>query len=1356
MGFPSIATIDGTPIVGLGPGKPLAMLVYLAVRGEARREELVEILWGDTVEANARNAFRQALHRLRTALGEDLVPLDRERVTLTGGISLWTDRDSFLQALDRNEPAKAIELYRGDFLEGFDLGEPAFDAWVDAERMRLRARFQVALQTATEASLNAGRWLEALQFVQRLSAVAPLDESAALLEASVLVAAGRGSEAVLSLRRFTQLLHDQLGLSASPRVRETLARIERSEAREGQAALGSPAPRRATLFVGREEELTRLMALSRGLQSERGATVLIEGPSGIGKTRLVDEFLLRVRALSSLTVLRGRERPGVANLPYASIAEALRGILKVPGLAGTGRHLLGEASRILPELRDQFDIPEPAPIDAEGGRLRFFEGIAALLDSAAYERSICLVLDDLHNASSSTLDLVMYLCARLQTSPVLIALLYRDDEGTAAARLRALAMEHAESDQASEAGLIDVGKLPAADIKSLIESLVVIADGQLDVDRIAPAADGNPLRAIELARRALDGEMPSALPARLRDILWSRLQKSSPSQRRVFFAAALFQRRSPVRLLAAASHLPEAAAYDAAQALDAAGLLTQDGDGYVVAHAFTTTFVSEASGLAGRSLLAGWAADALVAEPGTTSAELAHLYALAGQQAKAFDFTRRAAYDAASIGAMPEVHRLLGLALTLAPDAQSRSDVETALAAFGNGRRLLSSPDSERAAPTTPTETPPTPTPSVDRPEDRPAATVLNQPRQSFVTPRLSWLTLLLVAVTAVLVWQRNVLAKTGRVALQDSLLVTERGKPGSDLMVITGPLADAASRPMANLQRFDGPAWARGLDLPWINRTPSSQQDLLAAERMTASGTHVYLFVNDTANPILVAGGGGGNNIILGWAPDGRALLVRRAKTKADGAFDADLWAYRVDGRTVQGIPIDTSSATSVQEARWSPDGSRIAWVAQADPDHQQDVFVSRADGTDQRNLTMNPAEDYHISWSSDGGLLAFTSDRRGNPDIFALELENDSPRLWSLTATQFAEDYASFSPDRRYVAFQSTREGDAAVYIMPALGGAITRLTPSGGQFSIFGWRPSGQPTYVDRLRITGPSNVAIGDSIELSILAMGRDGTPRTAEARLSLLDSGVAALRPLADDAPRARHFALAGIKAGAARVAVSVPGWRYDTLTVRVGGSVQPGLSDDFRAGIRAERWRKLGVPTPFVGPDASGTPALFPNGDFQWQSGLLSVESVSIRDGIDVAATFTAPFAGQPMPAALLELSLVADARDQELDPTAPQLSGYVGVAWDGETGRLTYSVGAESKSDPISTLGTQTRHTVRFVIDAGGSVAFSVDGKPRWSSSLRFLGGARGPMARVWLGGRASGSGASINNLVVTPLRSR
>src|SRR5689334_960152 len=78
LGYPALAAGDGSHVNGLGPGKPLAMLAFLAVRGQARRDELVDLLWGEVNETNARNAFRQALHRLRSALGEDILPMDRD------------------------------------------------------------------------------------------------------------------------------------------------------------------------------------------------------------------------------------------------------------------------------------------------------------------------------------------------------------------------------------------------------------------------------------------------------------------------------------------------------------------------------------------------------------------------------------------------------------------------------------------------------------------------------------------------------------------------------------------------------------------------------------------------------------------------------------------------------------------------------------------------------------------------------------------------------------------------------------------------------------------------------------------------------------------------------------------------------------------------------------------------------------------------------------------------------------------------------------------------------------------------------------------------------------------------------
>jgi hypothetical protein len=213
------------------------------------------------------------------------------------------------------------------------------------------------------------------------------------------------------------------------------------------------------------------------------------------------------------------------------------------------------------------------------------------------------------------------------------------------------------------------------------------------------------------------------------------------------------------------------------------------------------------------------------------------------------------------------------------------------------------------------------------------------------------------------------------------------------------------------------------------------------------------------------------------------------------------------------------------------------------------------------------------------------------------------------------------------------------------------------------------------------------------------------------------------------------------------VIASIPGWRADTLTIEVGQE-SAALSDDFSRGIVPDRWLVLGSPKPAAGRDSAG-PALFPNADIEWPSGVLSRAVMSLRDSVDLSVTLRAPFSARPVAAAQLRVSLVA-ATSGVADSVAPQLQDYVGVTWDGETSRFTYTVGPESKSDPASSLAKEASHRLRIVVTRGDNVLFFVDSQLRWTSSLRFLGNASDRRARLWLGGRATGSSASISNLVM------
>jgi Tol biopolymer transport system component len=96
------------------------------------------------------------------------------------------------------------------------------------------------------------------------------------------------------------------------------------------------------------------------------------------------------------------------------------------------------------------------------------------------------------------------------------------------------------------------------------------------------------------------------------------------------------------------------------------------------------------------------------------------------------------------------------------------------------------------------------------------------------------------------------------------------------------------------------------------------------------------------------------------------------------------------------------------------------------------RDIYHFAEPGGSPRRLTDHPGLDYAPALSPDGRWVVFTSERRGTPDLFALELESDDPpRL--LIDSGVMEDQATFSPDGSTLFFVSTRDGNADIYSMP-----------------------------------------------------------------------------------------------------------------------------------------------------------------------------------------------------------------------------------------------------------------------------------------------------------------------------------
>jgi Tol biopolymer transport system component len=113
-------------------------------------------------------------------------------------------------------------------------------------------------------------------------------------------------------------------------------------------------------------------------------------------------------------------------------------------------------------------------------------------------------------------------------------------------------------------------------------------------------------------------------------------------------------------------------------------------------------------------------------------------------------------------------------------------------------------------------------------------------------------------------------------------------------------------------------------------------------------------------------------------WSPDGREVAFKRVYPCCGAPGDVALWIIGADGRnprrlsSMKELYNNLGGGDAFWNTAWSPDGKRLAFLAEGLAG-AYDVFVINADGTDERNISNSPQEEYWPSWSPDGSRIAF-----------------------------------------------------------------------------------------------------------------------------------------------------------------------------------------------------------------------------------------------------------------------------------------------------------------------------------------------------------------------------------------------
>ncbi|HEX4897582.1 MAG TPA: AAA family ATPase, partial [Candidatus Limnocylindrales bacterium] len=427
------------------------------------------------------------------------------------------------------------------------------------------------------------------------------------------------------------------------------------------------------IFVGRADELAELRRAWRLAGAGSGQLRLVFGEAGIGKSRLVAEFLEEVGGTGA--VLRGRCLDvGEEILPFGPIAEILRDLL--PELLRAGDDdgaidvaTLAPLASLSPAARTANASPDSAeePRDEPFGQTRLFNAIGSALVAAARRRPRCVTIEDAHWLDAASRDLVRFLAHALRDAPILVLLTVRDDGlRRAGATSRALG----ELAREPHAGRID---LPRFDVEEVAQQLHGILGRPPEPRLVAAVHDrsgGNPFFTEEIV--ALDIAAGSQVPPSLRDLLLSRLASLDAETRTLIDAAAVGGRWVPDAALRLVADLPRTA-FDRAlrTAMSEHFLMPEDrpeASGLAFRHALVRdAVVDDLLPTTRRDLHAAWAAAFDAALP--PSAATAEHWDRSGDVERARAAYLRAADAAETVHAYGDVLRLRERALALLPAA---------------------------------------------------------------------------------------------------------------------------------------------------------------------------------------------------------------------------------------------------------------------------------------------------------------------------------------------------------------------------------------------------------------------------------------------------------------------------------------------------------------------------------------------------------------------------------------------------------------------------------------------------------------------------------------------------------------
>ena len=679
--------------------KAFALLIYLIVENKSQlREKLAAIFWPESDRRHAYSALRSTIRYLRQALEsadcpeENFLQIKRQSLEFISNNRLDFDLDRVEQKYqlasspgvpDLDSLRETVQIVRGDFLDGFSLGDaPKFDDWINLQREFWHRRVSLIFDRLTRVQMGGGDYLSAAEILDRWLAHDPWNEAVYRRKIRLHYLRGERAAALETYQSCQETLSAELGLEPAPATVKLVEMVRKQPPKSRRAFWVGSSVRdifRVPL-VGRSQEHARFSALYHALDESGVQGVLLTGQAGVGKSFLSTAFLEWAKTQGA-DVMSGRAFESEGGIPYQPMIDALRPRVDQENAPEDllDDVWLAELARLLPELRERYpDLPQ-VDEGEETAQARLFESLALLGIAFSRKAPLVIFVDDLQWADQASRALLIYLARRWRQvgAPILILASARtaaiqSDEG-----LKSWATDFNEVIPVTSIQIEPLGK---EELQHWIAQIGTNVSTNF-IDWLYEYTAGLPFYIVETLKYLHESGLLSILqdgdthkidfsgafyhirsqpqvyvPPSILNAISTRLGRLNPSEFALLTATTVLERGSNFEILHQVAHLDDNAALRALDELLARQMLVETDDvqrPYHISHDLIRHSVYNLAGDARRQVFHRRALEVLE-KSSASLGELAHHALAAGDKQKAVHYSLSAGENALRLFAVQE------------------------------------------------------------------------------------------------------------------------------------------------------------------------------------------------------------------------------------------------------------------------------------------------------------------------------------------------------------------------------------------------------------------------------------------------------------------------------------------------------------------------------------------------------------------------------------------------------------------------------------------------------------------------------------------------------------------------------